>query len=111
MCRERRSWTREEDQLLRDAVNLGESKSTLHCPTSTYIILLSPLEEPRSNSPSKWHAIAKHVPRRTNKDCRKRWFAKMASNIVKGGWATEEDQRLVKAIEKYGTRSVTTTHN
>ncbi|KAE9387421.1 hypothetical protein BT96DRAFT_488001 [Gymnopus androsaceus JB14] len=83
MYRERRSWTEEEDRLLRDAVDL---------------------EEPGSISPSKWHAIAKHVPNRTNKDCRKRWFAKMASDVVKGGWAPEEDERLVRAIEKYGTR-------
>ncbi|KAF5374027.1 hypothetical protein D9757_010048 [Collybiopsis confluens] len=81
--RERRSWTEEEDQLLRDAVDL---------------------EEPGTLNPSKWHAIAKHVPTRTNKDCRKRWFAKMASDVVKGGWAPEEDERLVQAIEKYGTR-------
>ncbi|KAF9077776.1 hypothetical protein BDP27DRAFT_1397530 [Rhodocollybia butyracea] len=81
--RERRSWTEEEDQLLRDAVDL---------------------EEPGSINPSKWHAISKHVPNRTNKDCRKRWFAKMASDVVKGGWAPEEDEKLVKGIEKYGTR-------
>ncbi|KAF9067857.1 hypothetical protein BDP27DRAFT_1403600 [Rhodocollybia butyracea] len=83
VCRERRSWTEEEDRLLREAVKLVQ---------------------PGSLSPSKWHAIAEHVPSRTNKDCRKRWFAKMASDVVKGGWAPEEDEELVKAIEKYGTR-------
>ncbi len=61
-------------------------------------------EEPNTQHPSKWHAIAKHVPDRTNKDCRKRWFAKMASGVVKGGWAPDEDERLVKAIERCGTR-------
>ncbi|KAG6840891.1 hypothetical protein C0991_003415 [Blastosporella zonata] len=83
LCRERRSWTPKEDQLLRDAVER---------------------EDPENANPSKWHAIAKHVPNRTNKDCRKRWFAKMASDVVKGGWAPDEDEKLVKGIEKYGTR-------
>ncbi|ESK89543.1 myb transcription [Moniliophthora roreri MCA 2997] len=83
LYRERRSWTPEEDQLLREAVAR---------------------EDPNNPTPSKWHAISKHVPNRTNKDCRKRWFAKMASDVVKGGWSPDEDERLVKAIEKYGTR-------
>ncbi|KAG6910268.1 hypothetical protein DXG01_012080 [Tephrocybe rancida] len=87
LCRERRSWTPKEDQLLRDAVERG-----------------SYTEDPENANPSKWHAIAKHVPNRTNKDCRKRWFAKMASDVVKGGWAPDEDEKLVKGIEKYGTR-------
>ncbi|TFK36742.1 hypothetical protein BDQ12DRAFT_654112 [Crucibulum laeve] len=82
-CRERRSWTAKEDELLRAAVQR---------------------EDPENPNPSKWHAIAKHVPNRTNKDCRKRWFAKMASDVVKGGWAPDEDEKLVKGIERYGTR-------
>ncbi|KAL1662899.1 hypothetical protein GGF50DRAFT_103627 [Schizophyllum commune] len=81
--RERRSWTAQEDQLLREAVEI---------------------EDPNNSNPSRWHAISKHVPGRTNKDCRKRWFAKMATDVVKGGWAPDEDERLVKAIEKHGTR-------
>lgn len=28
----------------------------------------------------------------------------MASDVVKGGWAPDEDERLINAIEKYGTR-------
>ncbi|KIY70459.1 hypothetical protein CYLTODRAFT_419804 [Cylindrobasidium torrendii FP15055 ss-10] len=83
LSRERRSWTTLEDQQLRDAVSK---------------------EDPNTQNPSKWHAIAKHVPERTNKDCRKRWFAKMASDVVKGGWAPDEDERLVGAIERFGTR-------
>ncbi|KAF9016866.1 hypothetical protein BDZ89DRAFT_961569 [Hymenopellis radicata] len=81
--RERRSWTTEEDQQLREAVQK---------------------EDPDNMAPSRWFAIAKHVPGRTNKDCRKRWFAKMASDVVKGGWAPDEDERLCKAIQQVGTR-------
>ncbi|KAF7297544.1 hypothetical protein MIND_00988600 [Mycena indigotica] len=81
--RERRQWTQEEDALLRQAVDR---------------------EEPGNPTPSKWHAIAQHVPQRTNKDCRKRWYAKMNSDVVKGGWAPDEDARLLQAINVYGTR-------
>lgn len=28
----------------------------------------------------------------------------MASDVVKGGWAPDEDERLIAAIERYGTR-------
>ena len=100
LCRERRSWTAKEDQLLRDAVERGSSSSLT--PHSSSLILYT--EDPDNPNPSKWHAIAKHVPNRTNKDCRKRWFAKMASDVVKGGWAPDEDEKLVKGIERYGTR-------
>ncbi|KAJ7198314.1 hypothetical protein GGX14DRAFT_573551 [Mycena pura] len=83
MNRERRQWTPDEDELLRMAVNR---------------------EEPGNPAPSKWHAIAQHVPNRTNKDCRKRWYAKMTTDVVKGGWSPDEDQRLLKAIDCYGQR-------
>lgn len=103
LCRERRSWTAKEDQLLREAVNKGSSSLSGSTRSSANKRTL-PIEDPNNPNPSKWHAIAKHVPNRTNKDCRKRWFAKMASDVVKGGWSPEEDERLVKGIERYGTR-------
>ena len=67
-------------------------------------LLIRTAEDPHNPNPSKWHAISKHVPNRTNKDCRKRWFAKMASDVVKGGWSPQEDEKLVSGIERYGTR-------
>jgi len=30
----------------------------------------------------------------------------MASDVVKGGWAPDEDEKLVKGIERYGTRYI-----
>jgi len=101
VARERRSWTAKEDQLLRDAVHKGlSSLYSLNSPLTHHT------EDPDNANPSKWHAIAKHVPNRTNKDCRKRWFAKMANDVVKGGWSPQEDEKLVKGIERYGTRYV-----
>lgn len=63
-------------------------------------------EEPHTDRPSKWHSIARHVPGRTNKDCRKRWCATMASIVSKGGWSSEEDRKLLDAVEKHGTKCV-----
>ncbi|KAF9033961.1 hypothetical protein BDZ89DRAFT_947523 [Hymenopellis radicata] len=83
MSRERRAWTAQEDDLLRQAVET---------------------EDANAQNPSRWFAIAKHIPNRTNKDCRKRWFAKMAPDIVKGAWAPDEDDRLVKAVQINGVR-------
>jgi hypothetical protein len=81
------------------------SKRVRLLPPSSWLTTLTVnIEDPDNSNPSKWHAIAKHVPNRTNKDCRKRWFAKMASDVVKGGWAPDEDEKLVKGIERYGTR-------
>jgi hypothetical protein len=61
-------------------------------------------EDPGANPPTKWHAIANHVPNRTNKDCRKRWWAQMATTVAKGGWSADEDERLCNAVEEYGTK-------
>ncbi|KAF5344252.1 hypothetical protein D9758_012353 [Tetrapyrgos nigripes] len=81
--RERRAWTVREDQLLLEAVNK---------------------EDPGNPCPSKWSAIATHIPNRTNKDCRKRWFAHFTTDIMKGAWTSEEDQRLMEAMEKHGPK-------
>ncbi|KAF5363226.1 hypothetical protein D9758_008387 [Tetrapyrgos nigripes] len=79
--RERRYWTANEDQLLLEAIRR---------------------EDPANPNPSRWHAISQHVPNRTNKDCRKRWITKMVGGFVKGGWSPEEDEKLMKAIERHG---------
>ncbi|KIK68338.1 hypothetical protein GYMLUDRAFT_713954 [Collybiopsis luxurians FD-317 M1] len=83
--RERRPWTMTEDQLLRDAIVKEDPSRTLH--------------------PSKWHAIAKHIPNRNNKDCRKRWLSKLAkADVARGNWSADEDERLLEAFEKYGRK-------
>ncbi|GJE97858.1 SANT domain-containing protein [Phanerochaete sordida] len=81
--RDRRAWTEDEDELLRQAIEK---------------------EDGDANPPSKWHAIAKHIPNRTNKDCRKRWWAQMATRVSKGSWSAEEDERLFAAVDELGTK-------
>ncbi|KAE9392974.1 hypothetical protein BT96DRAFT_887577 [Gymnopus androsaceus JB14] len=55
--------------------------------------------------PSKWHAISRYVPNRNNKDCRKRWFSKLAkADGSRGSWSPEEDEKLLNAIQKHGPK-------
>ncbi|CAG8519462.1 17138_t:CDS:1, partial [Racocetra persica] len=71
------AWTVEEDNLLRLAVQLYGDRS------------------------EKWTKIAACVPNRTNKMCRKRWFHSLDPNLRKGPWTKEEDELLMKAVEKH----------
>ncbi|KAF8995775.1 Homeodomain-like protein, partial [Cyathus striatus] len=51
-----------------------------------------------------WQEIAKYVPGRSNKDCRKRWYNKMASpQATRGTWSPEEDNLLIRAVGMFGT--------
>ncbi|KAF3769427.1 hypothetical protein M406DRAFT_33586, partial [Cryphonectria parasitica EP155] len=52
--------------------------------------------------PLLWRELAEHIPGRSNKDCRKRWWNSLAGGTVKGAWSPEEDRRLSNAVEKYG---------
>ncbi|KAE9407336.1 hypothetical protein BT96DRAFT_874658 [Gymnopus androsaceus JB14] len=79
----RKSWSPEEDQLLRYAIEK---------------------EEPHNPKPSKWSAISRHVPNRSNRDCRKRWAYHLAFSFVKGSWSTEEDALLTRGFERYGPK-------
>lgn len=51
-----------------------------------------------------WNRIAAELSGRTNKDCRKRWYNKVAGGLRKGPWQTEEDHRLREAIKEHGQR-------
>ncbi|KZT08724.1 uncharacterized protein LAESUDRAFT_757439 [Laetiporus sulphureus 93-53] len=79
--RDRRAWTEEEDEMLRLAIEI---------------------EDPNAHPPTRWHAISQHIPHRTNKDCRKRWWAQMASSVSKGCWTGDEDERLCNAVAELG---------
>ncbi|KAL8939318.1 MAG: hypothetical protein Q9211_002798 [Gyalolechia sp. 1 TL-2023] len=82
MGRERRRWTPEEDSLLREAVR----KAT------------------QEGRPLLWRELAKRVPGRTNKDCRRRWCNILADGTAKGSWTESEDERLSNAVRAHGPK-------
>ncbi|KAE8155078.1 Homeodomain-like protein [Aspergillus avenaceus] len=56
----------------------------------------------RRGREGKWHEISKHLPGRTNKDCRKRWFHSLDPSLRKGRWTNDEDKLLRDAYERLG---------
>lgn len=53
--------------------------------------------------PLLWRELAKAVPGRSNKDCRRRWWNSLSEGNAKGPWTEEEDERLTAAVKKHGT--------
>ncbi|KAI9140100.1 Homeodomain-like protein, partial [Paraphysoderma sedebokerense] len=76
----KRTWSAEEDELLRDAVKtLGTEEFDV------------------------WGKIAKLVPGRSTKACRKRWYHSLDPEVKKGQWTAEEDEKLKAAVNAFGT--------
>lgn len=78
MAGKRNRWTRNEDEILKKAV-LSSAK-------------------PRPS----WAMIAKHIPGRSSKDCRKRWEHGLNQNLSRGPWSGSEDARLKAAVAEHG---------
>ncbi|KAJ3499096.1 hypothetical protein NLG97_g619 [Lecanicillium saksenae] len=81
MGRARRKWTPEEDALLRTVVSAALAESR----------------------PLLWRELAKDIPGRSNKDCRRRWWNSLADGTAKGLWSEEEDGKLIQAVKELGT--------
>ncbi|XP_051748610.1 snRNA-activating protein complex subunit 4 isoform X2 [Ctenopharyngodon idella] len=69
-------WSKEEDQLLRNAVAKYGTK--------------------------EWGKIRMEVPGRTDGACRDRYLDCLQENVKKGPWSEEEVELLKKMVEKYG---------
>ncbi|KAI4287332.1 MAG: hypothetical protein L6R35_003413 [Caloplaca aegaea] len=82
MGRERRRWTSGEDALLREAIRKAN----------------------KEGRPLLWRELAKSVPGRTNKDCRRRWCNILADGTTKGSWTESEDERLSHAVRENGPK-------
>ncbi|KAK7959168.1 uncharacterized protein PG986_004022 [Apiospora aurea] len=68
-------WSREEDQRLRKAMEVHGSK---------------------------WTRVSEEVASRSADQCAKRWQQSLDPNIKHGNWTEEEDDRLIRAVEKHG---------
>ena len=94
--------------------DIGLPRRTLHCAgqlaqvgttsnsNSTHGTKHSCLVVLAQSRPLLWRELAKSVPGRSNKDCRRRWWNTLAAGTAKGPWSEEEDARLTEAIWKYG---------
>jgi hypothetical protein len=51
-----------------------------------------------------WHEVAKWVPGRDNKDCRKRYYNEHDRAVKKGTWSKSEDVRLEGLVREHGTQ-------
>jgi myb-related protein len=54
--------------------------------------------------PQKWASLADHMPGRIAKQCRERWCNHLDPNIKKSTWTSREDQIIIDAIQKVGTK-------
>ena len=73
----KRNWTAEEDELLAQVVaRLG---------------------------PRHWSLYSQHVPNRTGKQCRERWFNHLKPSVSKEKWSPEEDALIADLVLKWGT--------
>lgn len=58
----------------------------------------------QESRPLLWRELAKSVPGRTNKDCRRRWCNTLADGMTKGPWTESEDERLCNAVREHGSK-------
>jgi hypothetical protein len=56
------------------------------------------------NGPSKWAALATHLPGRIPKQCRERWVNHLDPSIKKVAWSPEEDEVILSGIQQIGMR-------
>jgi hypothetical protein len=95
----RRGWTSKEDTLLRQLVQKGtRSAGQSHSGIDTLLEL-------ENSRPILWSELAKNIPRRSNNDCRKRWWNSLIGSTAKGVWSPDENRKLFEAVDKYGTKN------
>lgn len=51
-----------------------------------------------------WHAIAKNMPNRNERQCRERYINYLDSNVNRNPWTEEEDELLISKYQIYGPK-------
>jgi hypothetical protein len=123
-------WTKEEDEILRRAVQQCDGKnwkriaeyftdrSDVQCLHRWQKVLNPDLikgpwtqEEDnriialvKEHGPKKWSVIADYLPGRIGKQCRERWHNHLNPDIRQDPWSEEEDKILIDAHKKHGNR-------
>lgn len=104
-----RPWSTEEDKQLRNAVLQGNPQNRIrsrHVGDFHYLLTSGSriAKEKEQGRPVKWDVIAASLPRRSKKECRKRWHHTMMEAVRKCQWKPEEDERLLGAAQKSGEK-------
>lgn len=123
----REKWTKEEDELLRIAVQtFGPGKwqqVSLHVPGRSALQCLHrwtkalPLSSTwsvqedhqlriwvQTHGPTQWSQCSVHIPGRSGKQCRERWVNALNSSVKVGEWTEEEDQVILREFERVGAK-------
>ena len=121
-------WTKEEDELLKEAVNrFGEKnwkdiaslipgRNHVQCLQRWKKVLKPGLKKGHwseeedellrtwKNQSGNWAEVAEHIPGRTPKQCRERWCNHIDPTIRKGDWTKEEDALILNLQKQWGNR-------
>ncbi|CAJ1947652.1 unnamed protein product [Sphenostylis stenocarpa] len=54
--------------------------------------------------PQNWNSMAEHLPGRSGKSCRLRWFNQLDPRINRKAFSEEEEERLLNAHKAYGNK-------
>ena len=52
----------------------------------------------------KWQKVAEALPGRLPKQCRERWLYRINPEIVKDKWTIEEEVKLLKLYQEFGSK-------
>ncbi|KAI9306730.1 Homeodomain-like protein [Cunninghamella echinulata] len=126
----KRPWTKEDDEILKEAVTLVGEKSwqqiasivggrsgqqCLHrwLKTINPAIRRSKWTEEEDNAlrgavevygVGNWASVQRYIPGRTDMQCRERWMNCLDPNIIRGEFTEEEKQKLKDLVERHGKR-------